>query len=92
MALHISPRLLVAFVARAHYVSQAQHVAIAHRPAYMNLVTAAFYLNLTELATLCGVTYISNKENYREFIYYICNITLAVRSLIRLNFTNEHLC
>ncbi|KAK8734444.1 hypothetical protein OTU49_005808 [Cherax quadricarinatus] len=64
VALHISPRLLVAWVARAYYTSLAAHVPPARRPAYLALVAAAFYLNLTELATLCGVTYISNKENY----------------------------
>ncbi|XP_069191869.1 post-GPI attachment to proteins factor 2-like [Procambarus clarkii] len=64
VALHISPRLLVAWVARAYYTGLAAHVPAARRPAYLTLVAAAFYLNLTELATLCGVTYISNKENY----------------------------
>ncbi|XP_037782706.1 LOW QUALITY PROTEIN: uncharacterized protein LOC119579048 [Penaeus monodon] len=64
VALHISPRLLVAWVARAYYNSLAAHVPAARRPAYLTLVAASFYLNLTELATLCGVTYISNKENY----------------------------
>ncbi|KAK8396817.1 hypothetical protein O3P69_005053 [Scylla paramamosain] len=67
VALHISPRLLVAWVARAYYNSLAAHVPAARRPAYLTLVSVAFYLNLTELATLCGVTYISNKENYREY-------------------------
>ncbi|XP_071526368.1 post-GPI attachment to proteins factor 2-like [Panulirus ornatus] len=64
VALHISPRLLVAWVARAYYTALAAHVPVVRRPAYLTLVDAAFYLNLTELATLCGVTYISNKENY----------------------------
>ena len=41
-------------------------VGPAARPAFVSLVNTAFYLNLIELATLCGVTYISNKENYRE--------------------------
>ncbi|CAL4058754.1 unnamed protein product [Meganyctiphanes norvegica] len=64
VALHISPRLLVAWVAKSHYVSLAGQVPAARRPSYLTLVFAAFYLNLTELFTLCGVTYISNKENY----------------------------
>lgn len=67
VALHISPRLLVAWVARAYYQGLAAQVPAARRPAYLTLVTAAFYLNITELITLCGVTYISNKENYREY-------------------------
>lgn len=64
VALHISPRLLVAWVARSHYSSLAGQVPAIRRPSYLTLVSAAFYLNLTELFTLCGVTYISNKENY----------------------------
>ena len=76
VALHISPRLLVAWVARAYYNSLAAHVPAACRPAYLTLVSVAFYLNLTELATLCGVTYISNKENYREcYTYTYCTYT-----------------
>ncbi|KAF2363933.1 Frag1/DRAM/Sfk1 [Trinorchestia longiramus] len=64
VALHISPRLLVAFVSKSHYESLGAIVSPAKRPAYQSLVNTAFYLNLVELATLCGVTYISNKENY----------------------------
>ncbi|MCL4131002.1 UNVERIFIED_CONTAM: hypothetical protein GTU68_063922 [Idotea baltica] len=69
VALHISPRLLVAWVAREYYSSMATRVPAIHRPVYEGLVTLSFCLNLTELATLCGVTYISNKENYRKYLY-----------------------
>ncbi|XP_018011968.1 post-GPI attachment to proteins factor 2-like, partial [Hyalella azteca] len=64
VALHISPRLLVAFVSKSHYESLGCILSPPQRPAYQSLVRAAFYLNLVELGTLCGVTYISNKENY----------------------------
>lgn len=69
VALHISPRLLVAWVAKEFYTNMATKVPAIHRPFYKGLVSLSFCLNLIELSTLCGVTYISNKENYRKLLF-----------------------
>lgn len=37
------------------------------------LAAVVHYLNLIEIAALAGVTYVSNKENYREFFSYVIN-------------------
>lgn len=36
---------------------------------YMKL---AFWLHCIEITSLCGVTYISNRENYSEYIVHNC--------------------
>src|SRR5690349_16704407 len=66
IALHITPRLIIAYVHRnylkLHVLSkitdQAQLVK-ARR-----LASAVHWLNLVEISALAGVTYVSNKENY----------------------------
>lgn len=67
IALHISPRLIIAYVHR-NYLS---HVLskVTDRSQLMQakkLANVVHYLNLIEICALAGVTYVSNKENYRE--------------------------
>lgn len=68
IALHISPRLIIAFVQKnflRHHVSskmQDQNQLIRAN----QLAKIVHYLNLIEICALAGVTYVSNKENYRE--------------------------
>ncbi|KAG8336155.1 hypothetical protein J6590_050355 [Homalodisca vitripennis] len=61
VALHIGPRLLIASIYHAYYkgLTSSSHS--------QRLLSLCYWLNITEIASLCGVTYISNKENYREF-------------------------
>lgn len=61
VALHIGPRLLIASIYHAYYSGLATSNATSQR-----LLKLCYWLNIVEIASLCGVTYISNKENYRE--------------------------
>lgn len=68
IALHLSPRLVIAYVHKnylKHHVLSKIHDQTQYARA-TKLATAVHYLNIIEIATLAGVTYISNKENYRE--------------------------
>lgn len=68
IALHISPRLIIAFVHKnylTHHVLSRISDQTRLRSA-QRLACAVHYLNLIEICALAGVTYISNKENYRE--------------------------
>uniref|UniRef100_A0A182Q073 CWH43-like N-terminal domain-containing protein n=1 Tax=Anopheles farauti TaxID=69004 RepID=A0A182Q073_9DIPT len=65
IALHIGPRFIIAFVYRNWYramlagLNDPARVAKACR-----MINIVYWLNLVEISALCGVTYISNKENY----------------------------
>lgn len=70
IALHISPRLIIAYVHRnflkfhvlSKIIDQSQLMQAT------KLANVLHYLNLIEISALTGVTYVSNKENYRELI------------------------
>ncbi|XP_037087338.1 post-GPI attachment to proteins factor 2-like [Pollicipes pollicipes] len=64
MAVHIIPRCLFAVVCYNHWMRQLASVPAARRLLYRRLVRAAFWVHTAELASLAGVTYVSNKENY----------------------------
>jgi post-GPI attachment to proteins factor 2 len=68
IALHISPRLIIAYTQKSflrHHVlskiSDRNQLIRANQ-----LAKIVHYLNLIEICALAGVTYVSNKENYRE--------------------------
>lgn len=70
IALHLSPRLVIAFVHK-NYLNHQVLSKIHDQSQYAQatkLAAIVHYLNLIEIAALAGVTYVSNKENYREFI------------------------
>lgn len=65
VALHIVPRALFAWLCHQHAARAADAIPSAgRRRLYHRLVSAAFVLNLVELFSLAGVTFVSNKENY----------------------------
>lgn len=69
IALHISPRLVIAYVHR-NYLKHHVLSKIVDQTQSMRatrLANVVHWLNLIEISALGGVTYISNKENYREF-------------------------
>lgn len=69
IALHISPRLIIAFVQK-NFLRQHVSSKISDRNQLIRanqLAKIVHYLNLIEICALAGVTYVSNKENYREF-------------------------
>ena len=68
IALHLSPRLVIAYVHK-NYLKHHVLSKIQDKNQYAQaarLATIVHYLNLIEIAALAGVTYVSNKENYRE--------------------------
>lgn len=67
VALHCSPRLLIASVYYTYYSGLAINLDQSDRPRFKKWVDINYWLNLMENLSLIGVTYISNKENYRKF-------------------------
>lgn len=41
-------------------------------------INTAFWFTLVETCSLCGVTYVSNRENYRKYISYVPNIFIPI--------------
>lgn len=76
IALHISPRLIIAFVhknyLKHHVLSKIDDQNQLMRA--MKLANAVHWLNLVEICALAGVTYVSNKENYRELKSVIVDV------------------
>jgi hypothetical protein len=70
IALHLTPRLVIAYVhknyLKHHVLTRVVRDEQCHKKA-TQLATIMHYLNLLEISSLAGVTYVSNKENYREF-------------------------
>ncbi|KFB38090.1 AGAP000509-PA-like protein [Anopheles sinensis] len=78
IALHIGPRFVIAFVYRNWYramvdslsdpeASAGEHPGTPRRKRARKacrMINVVYWLNLVEISALCGVTYISNKENY----------------------------
>jgi hypothetical protein len=68
IALHLTPRLVIAYVhknyLKHHVLSKIQ--GQSHYAQALKLATIVHYLNLIEISALAGVTYVSNKENYRK--------------------------
>lgn len=70
IALHVGPRFIIAICYKSYYEHMLRHitdVAVHSKGTlYMKL---AFWLHCIEITSLCGVTYISNRENYSKPIY-----------------------
>ncbi|XP_065215907.1 post-GPI attachment to proteins factor 2-like [Planococcus citri] len=64
VALHIGPRIIVAHLYR-NYFSYLLSLDTAPTSVFKRVfVSSCFWFNIVELSSLCGVTYISNRENY----------------------------
>ncbi|CAO1417188.1 unnamed protein product [Diamesa hyperborea] len=88
IALHISPRIIIAFVHR-NYIKHHILSKIKNQNDYAKanrLVTILHWLNLIEVSALAGVTYVSNKENYpvHEKIFIVFMITSLTYMLVSL--------
>ncbi|XP_015915677.1 post-GPI attachment to proteins factor 2-like [Parasteatoda tepidariorum] len=64
VALHSTPRLLLASVYYSHYIRKTKNVKNESKSLYEHIVTLNYWFHATEIMALVGVTYISNKENY----------------------------
>lgn len=71
IAFHIGPRLMIATVYKQYYSAllEERQLTGGHR-----LLDLCFWLNITEIIALCGVTYVSNRENYRKYYFNLIKI------------------
>ena len=70
VAFHIGPRIIIASMYHTYYQSllssQSPGSALPGSRS-CRLLNVTYWLSLLEIAALCGVTYISNRENYRTY-------------------------
>lgn len=89
IAFHIGPRLLIAGVYHSYYYNIATALEdVALRITGCRLSNLCFWLNIAEVAALCGVTYISNRENYamheKIFIVFMISSLTYMLTAVRL--------
>lgn len=88
VAFHIGPRVVIAFVYYAHYLSIIMQKPLSERPRFMKHLRFCFWLSMIEIGTLCGVTYVSNRENYplheKIFIGFMVSSLVYMLALVRL--------
>ena len=89
IALHIGPRLIIASVYHSYYYNMLK--AIDDVPLKImgsRLLNLCYWLNIGEVAALCGVTYISNRENYsvheKIFIAFMISSLTYMLTAVRL--------
>ncbi|KAL1130037.1 hypothetical protein AAG570_012980 [Ranatra chinensis] len=86
VAFHIGPRLLIASVYYAYYTSLLGHTTSDEQMKNNRLIRICYWLNIVEIAALCGVTYISNRENYPVhekifIVFMLCSLTYMLLTL-----------
>ncbi|XP_056643583.1 post-GPI attachment to proteins factor 2-like [Diorhabda sublineata] len=83
IAFHVGPRLIISAVYRAYHLTLinplAQNEVQLKAQFWLNM---AFWTNVIETGALCGVTYISNRENYA--IHEKFFIIFMVSSLVHM--------
>ncbi|EDW65635.2 post-GPI attachment to proteins factor 2-like [Drosophila virilis] len=86
IALHIGPRIPIAFVYKNYYRAQLARLAPSLVPKTSWLISFILVLNCIEIAALGGVTYISNRENYpvheKIFItFMVCSLCYMLATI-----------
>ncbi|XP_014294243.1 post-GPI attachment to proteins factor 2-like isoform X1 [Halyomorpha halys] len=87
IALHLGPRFLISEVYNNYYSKLIGDISpISEQIRYLKFVRISYWLSLTEILSLVGVTYISNQDNYplHEKIFIIFMISSLVYMLISL--------
>uniref|UniRef100_A0A2S2QDP6 Post-GPI attachment to proteins factor 2-like n=1 Tax=Sipha flava TaxID=143950 RepID=A0A2S2QDP6_9HEMI len=73
VAFHVGPRMVIAQVYYNYFISQISRGADNCKSTHYIFINLCYWLNIIEVVAICGVTYISNRENYRTYIcIYIC--------------------
>jgi len=70
VAFHIGPRIIIASMYHTYYqslLSSQSPGSTLPGSRSCRLLNVTYWLSLLEIAALCGVTYISNRENYRMY-------------------------
>lgn len=86
IALHVGPRFLASLVYHRFYLTLVPRVEQNKRKNFIYLVWLALCLSLVEQASLIGVTYVSNRENYpiHEKIFITFMVSSQVHMLVVL--------
>ncbi|CAL7949123.1 unnamed protein product [Xylocopa violacea] len=89
IALHIGPRLIIANVYHSYYYKILKAIEdVPSRIMGCRLLNLCYWLSIAEVAALCGVTYISNRENYsvheKIFIAFMISSLTYMLTQVRL--------
>lgn len=89
IALHIGPRLVIASVYHSYYYKILKAIEdVPVRILGCRLLNLCYWINIAEVAALCGVTYISNRENYalheKIFIVFMISSLTYMMAAVRL--------
>ncbi|XP_012279855.1 post-GPI attachment to proteins factor 2-like [Orussus abietinus] len=89
IALHIGPRLMIASVYYSYYRKLLKSVYdVPSKILGSKLLNLCYWLNIAEISALCGVTYISNRENYsvheKIFIVFMFSSLMYMLAAVRL--------
>lgn len=90
IALHIGPRLIITTVYYSYYRKILQTLEhLQTKIIGSRLLNLCLWLNITEITALCGVTYISNKENYyaheKIFIMFMVSSLTYMLAAVKLS-------
>ncbi|XP_050428622.1 post-GPI attachment to proteins factor 2-like [Adelges cooleyi] len=84
VAFHVGPRIVIAQVYYNYFISLLSKPDQTATSVFVNL---CYWLNLIEIITICGVTYISNRENYpvheKIFILFMLSSLLYMTAMIK---------
>ncbi|KAK0183158.1 hypothetical protein PV327_001225 [Microctonus hyperodae] len=89
IALHIGPRLIIATVYYAYYRKVLKTIDdLSKKIVGCRVLNLCFWLNIAEIASLCGVTYVSNRENYyaheKIFIIFMVSSLTYMLAAVKL--------
>ncbi|XP_043266782.1 post-GPI attachment to proteins factor 2-like [Venturia canescens] len=89
IALHMGPRLVIAIVYYSYYRKILRNMKdVPKKIVGCRLLNLCFWLNIAEIASLSGVTYISNRENYsvheKIFIIFMVSSLTYMLTAVKL--------
>ncbi|XP_049938509.1 post-GPI attachment to proteins factor 2-like [Schistocerca serialis cubense] len=99
IAFHIGPRVIIASVYKIHYRYLLSKLYSEPNATANRLLNLCYWLNMLEIGALCGVTYVSNRENYpaheKIFITFMIGslsymlVTLKVFKMVKPTMTES---
>nr|CAD7401717.1 unnamed protein product [Timema cristinae] len=94
VAFHIGPRVVIASVYRTYYRMLLSQLPEAKNANTCRLLDVCYWLNMMEVGALCGVTYVSNRENYPFSWFSMCEYLIASANMafhvtVMLDFPTE---
>ncbi|VVC35856.1 Frag1/DRAM/Sfk1 [Cinara cedri] len=84
VAFHVGPRMVIANVYYNYFISEMSKSDSSTKSLFVNL---CYWLNIIEVSAICGVTYISNRENYpvheKIFVLFMLSSLLYMIVMIK---------